>query len=54
MNDEAYDDTEDINSPNYHAPNKCHNKKCWHPNCVIDDSPHEDDYGDSNVWWKLH
>ena len=49
--DMSADSDMDIDSPNYHAPNRCHDPKCDYPQCQ-DGGAHSEEYEGERIWWK--
>ena len=45
---------EDLTDPNYHAPNRCDNPDCCHPNCDTDGEGMPERYPGEDIWWKTH
>jgi len=44
----------DINSPLYHAPNRCDDKNCLFPQCDEDDGAYDEVYPGERIWWKTY
>lgn len=50
--DEEFDPFSD---PDYHAPNRCEDPKCLHPNCNdSDDGAGAERFPGENIWWKTN
>ena len=50
-----YDEECDIDSPDYHAPNRCDDPNCLHPNCDEDDGAvGSERFPGEDIWWKTN
>lgn len=48
------DPDEDINSPEYHAPNMCKDPTCDYIQCQDSGAVGTDPYPGENIWWKTN
>jgi hypothetical protein len=46
------DPDEDIDNPEYHAPNMCKDPKCNYIQCQDDGAVHSERFPGEDIWWK--
>ena len=52
--EDSEEEVPDLTDPDYHAPNRCDDPNCFHPNCDEDDGAVSERYPGEDIWWKTN